>query len=390
MDERQRWIVTLDRDAIDAALDTIDQRTELSRKRIASSTDFADSAVDESAGDDGFVLRKLGVAVLHATPDQAATLAACCDGNGAVVGVAQERVVHLAPTAAAPLGAPSREWLEWWPERTGVLRSHGSGRDVRVAVIDSGIDLGHPDFTNRRVVLPQGQMSHDGHGHGTSLAALACGNRVSAEGIRYGIAFEADLFVWKAVTDDGKLAEGGLQAGIEWALADPQNCDLVCLSWTWSLGVGQASGAHWEAIGKTALDQDCLIVAAAGNDSARPALRKPVGGPADCPSIFACGALGRNLDVWRTSNAGLNPSGEVNVVGPGEDVYTATSRDLGRTHTLISQTSAAMGFVTGIAALHAHLTGLRGRNLWRRIETSAENLPGLDASDVGYGLTVAP
>lgn len=388
MDDRPRWIVALDGRRLDDALKTIANRAGLSR--LSFSGDFPGCAVDEGAAEDGFVLQKLGIAVLRATPEQTEPLRACCDGQSGVLAVEAERIAYIAPPEPVPQGAPSREWLEWWPERTGVLRSHASGRHVRVAVLDTGIDREHPDFTHRDVVLPPGRVSHDGHGHGTSIAALACGNRVSAEGIQYGIAYEAELHVWKAVTDDGQLAEGGLKAGIEWALAEPQRCDLICITWAWPVDVGESYSPSWNAIGEKALARGALLIAAAGNRSERPDVVLPVSGPANCPSILAVGALGRNLDVWRTSNASLNPDGRVSVGGPGEDVYTATTRDRGRTHTLIPETSAAAGFVTGIAALHADLSGLRGNELRQLIESSAEPLPALAEMDVGKGLAIAP
>src|SRR5262245_56297768 len=83
----------------------------------------------------------------------------------------------------------------WSLELLGVPhRSPLTGAGVKVAVLDTGLDLGHPDFAgrfaagpNKRSFVPGGSVQ-DGNGHGTHCAGIVGGPAQAASGIRYGVA----------------------------------------------------------------------------------------------------------------------------------------------------------------------------------------------------------
>ena len=81
----------------------------------------------------------------------------------------------------------------------------------------------------------------------------------------------------------------------------------------------------FETIGERALENNCLIIAAAGNDSNRPQIPQPVSMPANSKSIMAVGAIDAQMKIARFSNAGLNPStgGSINVCAPGVDIISS-------------------------------------------------------------------
>jgi subtilisin family serine protease len=266
--------------------------------------------------------------------------------------------------------------------------SRFSGKNIKVAVLDTGLDLGHPDFVGRAIVsrsFVAGQPVQDGHGHGTHCIGTACGSRRPTQLPRYGIAFNSEIFAGKVLSNQGSGGDAGILAGIQWAVTN--KCHVVSMS----LGAvpGQGFSPIFEQVARRALALGTLIIAAAGNESNRPGLISPVDHPANCPSIMAVGALDQQLRIAFFSNGGLNPQGgQVDIAGPGVAVISSFPRPtLRRT---LNGTSMATPHVAGIAALLAEANpGARGRALASLLLQNARRLQ-LPARDVGSGLVQAP
>ena len=144
----------------------------------------------------------------------------------------------------------------------------------------------------------------------------------------------------------------------------------------------------YERIAERALQADpgTIIVAAAGNDSDRPAMTAPVGNPAACPSILAVAACDQNLAVARFSSAEMDGIGAVDLTGPGVNVYSAVP---GGGYEAYAGTSMATPHVAGIAALWLEDTPkMTASELWDRLKISARTLG--PAADFGAGLTRIP
>lgn len=346
---------------------------------------------------EGVLFHRLGAALVHADPDQLAALQS--GAGGELASVEPERVVHaiqLAPDNATPVvpaaatAAVSETHDTWGLQTTRVTLSHFSGRGIRLAVLDTGIDLLHPDFATRTIVsqcfVPDATVD-DGNGHGTYCAGVACGPAAPAQPPRYGVAFDADLYVGKVIADDGSGTDGGILAGIDWALRC--GCAVVSLSVGSPVAPGDAYSAVYEQAAQRALVGGTLILAAAGNDSQRPDQIAPVDHPANCPSILAVGAVDVYLRIASFSCGGINTDGgEVNLAAPGVGIRSSWPRpDMYRTD---SGTSMATPHVAGIAALLAEANpSLRGRDLFTRLTQSVQPMA-LPARDVGAGLIVAP
>ncbi|HET6893419.1 MAG TPA: S8 family serine peptidase [Pyrinomonadaceae bacterium] len=280
--------------------------------------------------------------------------------------------------------------LTWGLQLTKAALSRFSGRNIKVAVLDTGMDLGHPDFIGRPIVsrsFVAGQAVQDGHGHGTHCIGTACGPRRPTQLPRYGVAFDSEIFAGKVLSNQGSGGDAGILAGIQWAVSN--RCHIVSMSLGAPVFPGQSFSQIFEQVARRALNAGTLIIAAAGNDSARPGNIKPVSHPANCPSIMAVGALDQQLRIASFSNGGLNPQGgQVDIAGPGVAVISSFPRPILRR--TLSGTSMATPHVAGIAALLSEANpGARGRALASLLIQGARRLS-LPARDVGSGLVQAP
>jgi subtilisin len=403
---------------------------------IASAADFKDGSfgLESLAADSGLMFPDLGIAVVNTPPEEVNAFAASSESD--ILAIEPERYVYAFDDSPAsptlPLPPPSGSLtssqidylrgyrdavnnlydkligsgaefaaegitppiseteVTWGLQVTKVPSSRFTGAGIKVAVLDTGLDLGHPDFGGRRITsqsFVSGQAVQDGHGHGTHCIGTSCGTKRPGTLPRYGIAFEADIFAGKVLSNQGRGGDAGILAGIQWAITN--GCAIVSMSLGAAVQVGQSFSQVFEQAASRALAAGTLIIAAAGNESQRPQLIAPVGHPANCPSIMAVAAIDRNFQIARFSCGGLNPQGgQVDIAGPGVDIRSTWPRPT--LYNTISGTSMATPHVAGIAALWAQSNAtFRGRALMSMLTQSARRLT-LPGRDVGAGLVQAP
>jgi subtilisin family serine protease len=387
--------------------------------RFARAADFEGSAVrmDEVPASDGLVFDEIGVAVMTLAPDQHNKLQAMsAEAGGDVLASEPERVMYALDSSeywrgyrdgvnstidrllgqgeapgqqAAVEQATDESRNTWGLQVTRVVNSKFSGKGIRVAVLDTGLDLTHPDFSGRAITTQSfisGAAVQDGNGHGTHCIGTSCGPAVPGMLPRYGIASGALIFAGKVLSDQGSGADAGILAGINWAVAN--KCSVSSMSLGAPVQQGEAFSPVYEGVAQRALAANTLIIAAAGNDSRRPTDIRPVGRPANCPSIMAVGAVDVNMQIAFFSNRSINPNGgSVDIVGPGVDVRS--SWPMPRRYNTISGTSMATPHVAGIAALWLESQKLTAPLLWAKLTQSAKRLR-LASVDVGSGLVQAP
>lgn len=271
---------------------------------------------------------------------------------------------------------------------TKVLGSTLSGKDIKIAILDTGFDELHPDFANRAIVKKSfvSKFSDgDLDGHGTHCIGTACGPRHPTKGPRYGVAYEAEIYAGKVLGEDGFGTDRSIIAGMEWALEE--GCEIISMSLGGETELGEEPTEDYERIGDICLDSGTLVVAAAGNESERPDHIAPVGTPANGSTIMAVGGVDRALSMYEGSCGGINANQDVDIAAPGVRILSTLPKgEYGR----FDGTSMATPHVAGIAALVAQSDRkYRGRSLWARLLQLAKPLD-LPARDVGRGLVQAP
>ncbi len=276
----------------------------------------------------------------------------------------------------------------WGLEATRTSLSTLTGAGIKVAVLDTGFDDTHPDFFGRRVtkkVFASNSLETDQIGHGTHCVGTACGPRNPASGPRYGIAYEAEIYAGKVLGDDGYGTDRSVIAGMDWALE--QGCQIISMSLGAATNLGDQPVEDYEQIGHVCLDAGTLVIAASGNESARPGQIAPVGSPANASTIMAVAAVDLSMNVAPFSCGGMNPHQEVDIAAPGVDILSSLP---GGRYARWQGTSMATPHVAGIAALLAQSDmKYRGWTLWARLQQLARPLA-LPARDVGKGLVMAP
>jgi len=293
---------------------------------------------------------------------------------------AAETIMKDLREGPGPLPEPQEEALvlgaTWGLNACKVPPSLRSGAGIRVAVLDTGVDMGHPDFVGRLLVAQTatfvGQPVQDLHSHGTHCIGTSCGPKAPAGSTpRYGIGFRASIFAGKVLSNSGSSVGFSVLSGMNWAIAN--GCQVI------SMSLGSQSGvqAAFTNAGQAALNNGLLIIAAAGNAAS------PTGAPANSPTIMSVASLDATLVPSSFSNFG-----KIEIAGPGRDIFSSVPRTT--RYGIKSGTSMATPHVAGCAALWAETSpNLRGMALWNRLRATAKPLP-FPATRVGAGLVQAP
>ncbi|WP_009631353.1 S8 family peptidase [Synechocystis sp. PCC 7509] len=444
METTGSYLILLPQDDIEGGIRVL--RDITGNSNIARTADSTDGAVDVSRKDEAIlVLSELGVAIAELEPEQVQRVSSAVDNpNEPILLVEPEQVFYafgksssqdITPQMGGTKSEISIEYLRgyrdaignlvdnlvfphkdskqpdasavptpytWGLQATKVVSSRFSGRGIKVAILDTGFDFNHPDFKTRTItsksfikvktsdpLLPV----QDGNGHGTHCTGTACGPLNPGIAPRYGIAYEAEIYIGKVLSDQGRsLGQGSIVQGIEWAITN--GCKVISMSLGGPVSPGQPFSPIYENIAKRAMNKGSLIIAAAGNSSNRASgVLNPVGSPANCPSIMAVGAIDERDQIAGFSDSGVNSSGgQVDIVGPGVDIYSSYPVPRGNPpgYDRLNGTSMATPHVAGIAALYAQANPtITADGLFSLLQRTARRLP-LPSTDVGTGLVQAP
>jgi len=311
----------------------------------------------------------IGVQVVTVPKGQAMAKAKAYSSNA--------RVAYAEPDfVAEAVGSPDDPWFgsQWGmvkvqaPQAWDVTTGSGT---IKIAILDTGVDLDHPDLANKivsNINLTSSTTVDDVHGHGTHVAGIAAAmtnNGVGVAGLGYG----STIMNVKVMGDTGSGAYSWIVSGIIWAVDN--GAKVINMS----LGGSSASSTLEDAI-NYAWSKGVVVVAAAGNYGNTAPLY-----PAyytNCIAVAATDSLDR-LAGW--SNYG----DWVDVAAPGVGIY-ATLKNNGYGYK--SGTSMASPHVAGLAALvfttlsDTNGDGKLNDEVRSRIEVNCDDI---GVSGIGYG-----
>ncbi|WP_309112077.1 S8 family serine peptidase [Saccharothrix sp.] len=273
--------------------------------------------------------------------------------------------------SVAQIGAPAA----WAAGYTGV--------GVRVGVVDTGVDGGHPDLVGREVAernFTSDPDATDTIGHGTHVAATIASNGTQYRGVAPG----AQLLDAKVCGQAG-CTESAILEGLRWTAE--QGADVVNVS------LGGTDGPEVdlleEAVNTLSAAHGTLFVVAAGNSGSA----ETVGSPGSAEAALTVGAVDRDDEIAffssrgpRVGDGGIKPD----ITAPGVDIVAAKSRGVPGAgpadHHAMSGTSMATPHVVGAAALLAQQhPDWSGDRLKAALMAAAKPNPDLTVFDQGSG-----
>jgi subtilisin family serine protease len=334
----------------------------------------------------------------------------------AIAPIMPTRLIEPFEAPASAASAPA-----WGISAVKADESPFTGASVSIAVLDTGIDRGHPAFQGATVIEQDfsGSGNGDRQGHGTHCAGTIVGRDVS--GTRIGVARDVTrLLIGKVLSDDGSGDSEMIFRGIQWALQE--NADVISMSlgfdfpglvqnlvgqgWPPDLATSTALEAYranlrmFDALmemveARSAFGQGTILVAAAGNESRReqhPDYEIAVSIPAAAQGVVSVGAVEAAQDGLRIASFS-NTFPQLSAPGVG-----ILSAQVGGGLKALSGTSMATPHVAGVAALwweavrNSPVGATSTVVLARLLATTrtAGFAEGVDPADRGSGIVTAP
>ncbi|MTV26458.1 S8 family serine peptidase [Nitriliruptoraceae bacterium ZYF776] len=289
----------------------------------------------------------------------------------------------LLPGVALAAGDPYRD-QQWALDTLRVERAWASSRGLGaiVAVVDTGVDLAHPDLRSRLVRDPAGEVvgldlvdgdgvPQDEHGHGTLVAGIVAASANNGIGIA-GVAPDASILPIRVLDGDGAGRSEDVGQAIRWAT--DRGAHVINLSLE-AASSGRGPGVPADAV-RYAWDRGVVVVVAAGNTEGAAAAYAP-----DLP-VLLVGAVDRRDRPAPFSSVGREDA----VVAPGVGIVSTWCRSPGAlrcdgtvSYGVADGTSFAAPHVAGVAALLV-AQGLDHEQVVERLRATAVDVgpPGPD------------
>jgi hypothetical protein len=296
----------------------------------------------------------------------------------------KDKVLRISPdylyfSLASPMQDPGP--LQDDLARIGALRawktSKGS-REVRVAVLDTGVDLGHPDLIHNIARRPNGQVigwdfhnkdrdPSDDNSHGTWCAGIIGAEGGDGNGLA-GVNWYVSILPIKFLDSDGCGTTADAVSGILFAVAN--GASVISSSW----GSTPYSPELDLAVRFAGLRR-VLFVAGAGNDPRD--LDKAPFYPAslNLPNVISVGGVDNGDNPVPDWGRG---SRRVHLSAPGMGVVSTAPRPVGVEGA--SGTSASTAFISGACALVQAATGLKYLDVRHRLLESSKPISGTGSS----------
>ncbi|MFC2017405.1 S8 family peptidase [Chloroflexota bacterium] len=255
------------------------------------------------------------------------------------------------------------ETLPWGVDRVDAELVHptNKGTGVKVAILDTGIDLDHPDLAvaGNVTFVPEWIDGDDDNGHGTLVAGIvaALDNDIGV----IGVAPEASLYAVKVLNEYGSGAMSIILSGIEWAVDN--NMQVINMSF--------GSASNWPSSVIQALDNayngGIIIVAGSGNGGTPSGEGNNIWNPARQESVIAVGATDNQDARYTVSSTGYT----LELAAPGVNIHSTA---MGGSYGYIAGTSASSSHAAGVAALLIASGLTNNVDVRHRLRNSAEDL----------------
>lgn len=287
---------------------------------------------------------------------------------------------------ANPASADAIRDRQYWLSDYGFTHAWKitKGAGVKVAVIDTGIDVSHPDLLGSVIqgvdistpsaLVEQTPVQDFGY-HGTMVASLLAGRGHGKNSGVIGVAPESQLISVAMRFDlQPQNTDEQVAAGIHYAVdagAKVINLSLTRNSKDWP--------ALWDEAFQYAFDNDVVVVAAAGN---RASGTDQVGAPATIPGVLVVAGVDKNANI---SNQASTDGLTIGVSAPATDLVSAYP---GGDYKIWSGTSGAAPIVSGLVALiRSKYPQLDANNVINRVISTATKMTDETYStQYGYGL----
>lgn len=211
------------------------------------------------------------------------------------------------------------------------------GKGIKVAVLDTGCDMLHPDLEGQIITSKDFTGSRrgpqDANGHGTHCSGIIAA-REDGKGL-VGASPDVKLLIGKVLGDEGWGMSTWIANGIRWAAENGANVISM------SLG-GSAPDPYTQQAIKEVVKSGVIVIAAAGNEGPRD---NTVGYPGGYEESLTVAAIDKNLNVANFSSRGK----QVKVSAPGVGI---NSTYLGGRYAVLSGTSMATPYVSGCISLY--------------------------------------
>lgn len=250
-----------------------------------------------------------------------------------------EKVIKASVTRTVPTTV-SKQVLTWNIARVIGRRRLNSGSGIRVGVIDTGIDLNHPDLKANikggvNIMTPYASPQDD-NGHGTHIAGIigALNNQFGV----VGVAPRVSLYAIKVLNAAGNGTISNLIRGIEWAISNQMHILNI------SISGGKSTPPLLEYVIQSAVKRGIIVVAAAGNTGTPAGTGDTVSIPARIGPVLSVAALNRS-----NRREPYSATGKVDVSAPGSRILSTYSY---RRFAILSGTSMAAAHVSGVLAIY--------------------------------------
>ncbi len=280
--------------------------------------------------------------------------------------------ILLYPSIAPLLGEvlPDSEWAY---EDSGIraLQENGNfGEGTRVCIVDTGIDISHPEFSGVNLVGFRDFYASNSNetrdigyeSHGTLMSGLLVSND-SFIGAAPGVSLSVAI----ALGPSGKSTnERMVSQAIRWCRIS-QNADIISLSLGSEPGSWVPSSSETIDAVNEALGDGIFVVAAAGNadDDSN---NSDVSTPASIEGVISVGAHGKDGNPWKDTASGSDvdpfsgeersfPNQKPEILAPGVLLWSCISTEYSPPYAYSSGTSDSTVLVTGALALILNLYG---------------------------------